>query len=457
MKTLLLGIDTLRADHLGCYGYPRPTSPHIDAMAAEGTVFLNNSSAYSFTLPSFTSMITGLHPLNHRIVMNPHSYPNVNAMILDDTIPTLAELHWDSGHVTCAVDNLFSFYSHPKWFIRGYQYHINPTMTSLPRHGRVRADEINALLFPWLRANADEDFFLFVHYWDPHGPYEAPDPKYCDLYSPRQLEDLPVSTAPSGQEYVLGAGPVDALGEEERLKVSRYDGEITFLDDRLRQLFGLLRELGIYDDMTIMLVSDHGDVMVEREQTFAHRGMWHPTHHTPMILKPPKGYVANIPAQSDALVSNVDILPTLCELAGIPLEHPIDGHSLLPLVRGEAMQVRGAQFAEGTYPHHGMPARSLRVGDWKVIRFLPEFVPPKGDPNGVKLNGRPWWPESLVELYDLASDPAETRNLVAEMPDKAAAMVQTLDEWVAEHRADADTPDPFTILMPHWELGGAIF
>jgi arylsulfatase A-like enzyme len=457
MKTLLLGIDTLRADHMSCYGYPRPTCPHVDALAAEGTVFVNNSSAYSFTLPSFTSMITGKHPLNHGIVMNPHSHPNVNAMMLDDSLPTLAELFWDSAHVTCAVDNLFSFLSHPKWFIRGYEYHINPTGTSLPRHGRVRADDVNRLLFPWLRQHAGDDFFLFVHYWDPHGPYEAPDRRFRDLYSPRKLQDLPVVTAPSGEPYVMGAGPLAALGDEERLKVGRYDGEISYLDDRLGQLFDLLQALGIYDQMTIMLASDHGDIMVEREQHFSHRGIWHPTMHTPMILKLPKGLAADPLPRSEALVSNVDILPTLIDIAGIPVAHRLDGHSLLPLVRREATQVRPALYAEGTYPHHGIPQRSLRVGSMKVIKYEPEFVPPQGAPDGVQMYGRPWWPASEVELYDLVADPAETRNLADERPDQAAAMVQQLDEWVAAHRDEPERPDSFAVLMPHWHLGGAIF
>ena len=457
MKTLLLGIDTLRADHMGCYGYPRNTCPNIDRMALDGTVFLENSSAYSFTLPSFTSMITGKHPLNHRIVMNPHSYPNINTMVVDDALPTLAELHWDNGHTTCAVDNLFSFLSHPKWFIRGYEYHINPTGTSRPLHGRVRADTVNRMLFPWLCEHADDDFFLFVHYWDPHGPYEAPDPKFRDMYSPQKLGDLPAVIAPSGDDYVMGSGPVKALGEEERLQIDRYDGEICYLDDRLGRLFGLLRELGIYDEMNIMLVSDHGDVMVEREQSFAHRGIWHPTMHTPMIVKPARSVVSDPVPTSEALVSNVDILPTLCVAAGIELEHGVDGHSLLPIMRGEALSVRAAQYAEGTYPMHGIPQRSLRIGDHKVIQFLPEFVPPQATDGGVMLKGKPWWPVHLVELYDMASDPAETKDIARERPQLAAKMVQALDEWVAAHRDDAEAPDPFTILMPHWHLSGAIF
>jgi len=457
MKALLFGIDTLRADHMSCYGYSRQTCPHIDALAREGTVFLNNSSAYSFTLPSFTSMITGKFPLNHRIVMNPHSHPNVNAMMMDDTLPTLAELFWDNGHITAAVDNLFNFLSHPKWFIRGYEYHINPTGTSRPWHGRVRADTVNRLLFPWLREHAGDDFFLFVHYWDPHGPYEAPDPRFRDLYSPRRMEDLPVVKAPSGQDYIMGAGPLERLGKKERLNIDRYDGEIAFLDDRLGQLLSLLKELGIYEEMAIMFASDHGDIMVEREQYFSHRGVWHPTLHTPLILKVPKGFVASPIPRSEALVSNVDILPTLADLADIELRHKVDGHSLLPLVRGEAAQVREALFAEGTYPHHGIPQRTLWVGDYKVIRYYPEFVPPRGSEGGVELYGKPWWPEAEVEIYDMRADPAETRSLTREQPALAERMVWELESWIEKHRDDPKAPDPFTILRPHWHLSGAIF
>ena len=161
---LLIVIDTLRADHLGCYGYPKPTSPMIDRVATEGVLFEQCFCPGIPTHPSHTTLYTGRHPISHNIV-------SLGGKVdLSDEIPVLPELLQRIGYTTCAVDNL---YDTKRWFARGYEFYINPSARH-PANLLVTCEEINARAIPWLKTHADERFFMFIHYWDPHTPYIPP-------------------------------------------------------------------------------------------------------------------------------------------------------------------------------------------------------------------------------------------------------------------------------------------
>src|SRR5438105_5034323 len=158
MNILFIVVDTLRADHLGCYGYGKPTSPAIDRLASEGVLFERCYAPGIPTTPAHTTMYTGMHPLSHNIVCHGGSVE------LDRKIPVLPELLQWAGYTTCAVDNLFDI---KPWLARGYEFYINPSHRHKMRL-LVSADEINRRAIPWLKAHAGEPFFLFVHYWEPH-------------------------------------------------------------------------------------------------------------------------------------------------------------------------------------------------------------------------------------------------------------------------------------------------
>ena len=164
MNIILIVIDTLRADHLSCYGYFRETSPTLDRLAREGVLFEDMYASGVPTGPGFTSIMTGLYPVSHKYYITPYDVPN--AYQLDDDIPVLAEILWDHGYVTAAVDNLINFRSHMKHFVRGFEYYMNPTKTSRWVHHHVTADQVNRMAVPWIRRHSYERFFLFVHYWD---------------------------------------------------------------------------------------------------------------------------------------------------------------------------------------------------------------------------------------------------------------------------------------------------
>src|ERR1044071_6299938 len=171
LNIVFIDIDTLRADHLGCYGYPKPTSPAIDSLAADGVIFDRCYAPGIPTTPAHTTIYTGMHPISHNVV----SHGGVTD--LDRKIPVLPELLQKAGYTTCAVDNLFDL---KPWLARGYEYYVNPSHRHKMRL-LVSCEEINARAIPWLRAHAGEKFFLYLHYWEPHTPY-LPPTRYRTFY-----------------------------------------------------------------------------------------------------------------------------------------------------------------------------------------------------------------------------------------------------------------------------------
>lgn len=175
MHVILFVIDTLRADHLSCYGYPRRTSPNLDTLTKAGIVFEQHITPAAHTNPAFASIITGQEPFHHGIVANLHAVTNERTMVLDDLTMTLAEVLASAGYVTIAFDNLASFISHPTWYSRGFRYYVKLT----PHPGmsaHLTSDEVNEELLPWIeRMDFSKPNFPFIHYWDPHKPYNQPE------------------------------------------------------------------------------------------------------------------------------------------------------------------------------------------------------------------------------------------------------------------------------------------
>ncbi|MCW3978227.1 MAG: sulfatase-like hydrolase/transferase, partial [Candidatus Bathyarchaeota archaeon] len=166
MKVILLVIDTLRADHLGCYGYYRETSPYMDEVAKRSVLFENAYPSDVPTQPSFTSMFTGLRGIHSGVVS--HS----KTESLSEDAPYLTEILARNGVTTAAVSTLDMM---RRWFARGFHYYFNPVAGNRRRLQQVDAEEINAVALPWIREHEDEGFFLFLHYWDPHGLYKPPE------------------------------------------------------------------------------------------------------------------------------------------------------------------------------------------------------------------------------------------------------------------------------------------
>jgi arylsulfatase A-like enzyme len=215
---VLIAIDTLRADHLGCYGYRRIGTPAIDQLASEGVRFEHAYAQVPLTLPSHTVILTGTYPMFNGV-------RDLTSPGLNQTIPTLAEIMRQNGYSTAAF--VSSFVLNSMWGLnRGfevYDYETDPGAGNNPSLLERRGDRTVGRVLDWLDSHADRPFFVWVHLYDPHSPYRPPEP-YFSRY----------------------AGHL-------------YDGEIAFDDEQLGRLFAQLRKLNLYDNSLIVLASDHGE------------------------------------------------------------------------------------------------------------------------------------------------------------------------------------------------------
>jgi arylsulfatase A-like enzyme len=424
MNVLWFCLDTLRADHLGCYGYFRETSPTLDRLAGEGVLFGGSRANAVATGPAFTSMFTGQYAINNEWYLTPFDVGDImNFSDLRGVFPEVIQDH--GGITTAAFDNLFQFASHMKQFVRGFEYYVNVTRTSRPVHHHVVGGAVNERLLPWLRQHKGEPFFVFVHYWDPHMPYNQPDEFARPFVHERgSLDDLPVKEAAAGYKYVPGWGTVDRLGDVEGpsdfqpqagapwrhpQSIDSYDGEILYTDHLIAEVLEELEACGVLDDTAVVVNADHGEQLMQHFDVWGHRGLHDGNVFTPLILWRPGLLPAGGRPPGCAL--HVDVAPTILDLLGIERPHWMDGQSLLPAVRGEAA-LPEHYFAETT------AMRSITRGGWKYI----------------------WHKFTGDELYDLAADPLEQVNLIDDEPQRTGALRAELLEWTAEQLGDRNDP-----------------
>ena len=430
MNILLMAIDTLRADHLGCYGYARPTSPSIDRLASEGVRCTNFMAPGIPTHPSFTTLFSGQHPIRHGVVA--HNGRNE----LDAKTPTLAQLFRERGFTTASFDNLPS---HRSYFGRGFDIQSD---ASLQRGCGllVSCEEINAGLIPFLRNSSQNDkpFFAFVHYWDPHTPYWAP-PRYRSLFysgdpcapSKRSLD--PLYAHPLGPRWRdtwfkkvltdLGRPP-GALLSDADFVAALYDQEIRHLDDGIGDVLEVLDETGLSENTLVVLLADHGECMTEHGIYFDHHGLYGENLRVPLIVRLP-GSVPPGRAVTP-LIQHLDILPTLCEFADLRLPECVDGVSAWGLISGQRNEDRLADFLV-TEECSWQMKWALRNTKWNFI-----------------LARQPdWYGTPHRELYDLVSDPHELYNLAEEKPEIARELEGELEGWIKNRLKDAGrTCDP---------------
>ncbi len=409
MNLLWIVIDTLRADHLGCYGYFRDTSPTMDRLAGDGVLFRDFYASAIATGPGFTSLFTGRSALGHGFYLTPWNIPN--APLLDDDIPTLPELVQDAGQcATVALDNLINFRSHMKQFVRGFEFYINVTRSSQWTHHHVAGGEVNQRLIEWLEQYGGQPFFAFVHYWDPHTPYNQPEPyRFHFKHEKGNLGDLRVKRAPAGYDYVPGWGRVGDLFEgDEQHSIDLYDGEIRYVDHCLEEVMEALARLGLLSDTAVVLTSDHGEQLGQHD-CYGHARIYEECVRVPLILWGPRFFPRG--AVVEGFAQHADVAPTILDLLGVQVPRGMDGQSLLPRVRGEGA---GPEFI---VMEDGME-RALRRGPWKLIQTK----------------------QGRAELYDLERDPCEVESLVEREADRSQAMGEELAAWVQARLAGR--PDP---------------
>lgn len=430
MNVLLIAIDTLRADHLGCYAYRRPTSPVIDGLAGQGALCSNFMAPGIPTHPSFTSLFCGQHPIRHGVVAQGGKHE-----LAGDT-PTLPQLFLERGYLTAAFDNLAG--GSKAYFGRGFEIQVD----SSRRRGcglMVTCEEINSRLLPFLEqcGASGEKFFAFAHYWDPHTPYWAP-PRYRSLFFKGNPFD-PAKTLEPLYRHQLGAewkktwlrrvledtgrDPDAALTDPDYV-AALYDQEVRYVDDGVGNVLQTLAEGGLAENTLVLLLSDHGECLTEHGIYFDHHGLYSENLSVPLIARLP----GHIPAGSrvNTLLQHQDILPTLCEAAGLRLPEKIDGRSAWGLLTGRPAPERPAEVFV-TEECSWQKKWAWRDARYHFIRAL------EAD----------WYGNPMQELYDLSLDPRQTCNLAAQKPELVRELEGRLQGWIADRLAACGrTSDP---------------
>ncbi len=418
MNIVLVSIDTLRADHLECYGYHRPTSPTLAALAREGVLFENYFAPAIPTDPSFASTFTGLNDYAHRIagVIPPRAVP--------EDAPWLPELLAAAGYHACAADNLRG---HAKFFERGYADYVVPDMAAdKERRVKRNAEHVTAVAVEQLgRLPADRPFFQFVHYWDPHTAYWPP-PPYDGMFYDGDATDPRNLSMHKARAYSFPAwGWIDPAVTDMDYVIAQYDAEIAYNSEHLGAYFDALKARGLYDDTLIVVFSDHGEVLDKHEGFFDHHGLYDDNVHVPLIAKLPGGELAG--TRVGALTQTLDVPPTLLRAAGVEPPEAMEGLDLLALA-GDAQAPGHRQLflGEGTW----QVKRGVRTRRWKFIRAASDSLMHN------------WHATALRELYDVEKDPEEQTNLANVEPLIAAELERRLDNWLTAMKEWCGWDDP---------------
>ncbi|HVR44637.1 MAG TPA: sulfatase-like hydrolase/transferase [Thermoanaerobaculia bacterium] len=355
-NVLLITLDTTRADRIGAYGWQRAETPHLDALAREGIVFENCIAPSGYTLPSHSSIMTGLYPPRHGVRLNGEA-------ALADSRTTLAERLSERGYATAAF--VAAFVLDKRWGLaQGFdhyddEFQLDPGQRLDLARVQRPADEVVDAALEWLEGrDRAKAFFGWVHLYDPHVPYDPPEPF---------------------RSRFAAGGPS-----------SLYDGEIAFVDSQLARLLKWLDRENLANDTVVIVVGDHGEGLGSHGEGEHGYYVYDYTVRVPLILRVPGVPATRVRTQ----VRTIDLLPTLADLVmGQPAE-PVQGTTLLPLLDGDSADHPPYAYSESmvTYLQYGWSALySLRTNDYKYIE-----APRR-------------------ELYELGTDPGETVNRFDDM------------------------------------------
>jgi len=391
---MFITIDTTRADHLGCYGNNEVKTPRIDEFAREAVLFEHCYSPAHSTNPSHTSMFMSLYQKDHNVTNNRLVLPED-----DRFLPKVfkANEYRTAGFISAAHLG----------FANGFGRGLDSI--DVPPGWRT-GDETNDAAIKWLKEYSEEEpeepYYVWIHFFDPHTLYEPP-PPYDKMYNKTSDERMDFATKWKESEL---EGFYEFFSESQDPEYYRnlYKGEVSFLDSQLGRLFDNMKELGIYDDTTIVIVADHGENMGDHGRYFEHKGLYDSTTWVPLIIKPAGGRYSGRRGQ---LVSSVDIYPTLLELVGLKQELPIRGISLKGILSDpDHEEIRDGVFS-CTY-HYDYQVRKT-TSDKIFIKTLED--------------GRLWC--KGLEIYDV-EDIAQEHNLAQNYPELADEFDEEVEEYL---------------------------
>ena len=434
---LLISIDTLRADHLSCYGYARHTSPNIDRIALEGAIFRQAYSTAAWTPPAHASMLTGLLPSQHGVI---------DQNKLGQDVPTLAELLQKNGYRTAGFVNnsqvgalvgldkghedfieVWLGAEDKNIFHRGAGFLARKFFEIVGRDDDG-AHKTNQSVLKWFeeRGSRSQPFYVFLHYIDVHNPYKAPHP-----FRFRFLNDKVKRTVDLEKIWLIAQNPLVCLTDEieltdDELNVLKalYDGEISYLDHKIGELLGEMRKRGLLEKTFLIITADHGEHFGEHG-LFSHvASVYEPVIHIPLIIRYPEMIDAG--QEIEQIVQLIDIFPTVLNVAQIQTEANgiLQGKDLLPLQKNcnyhdyliAEWEGRIPFFVKDRIPTNGKmnllevftnKLTAIRSGNEKLI---------------VESNGKSY-------LYDLSMDPFENIDIAETKPAVADSLRHKLEEW----------------------------
>jgi arylsulfatase A-like enzyme len=342
---ILISMDTTRADHLSCYGFNKKTTPNIDKLAKDGVLFEQCISSNAKTLPAHSTMLTGTNPVYHGVHDN-------SGYSLSAENRTLAEVLKEKGFKTGAV--ISSFVLERRFGLnQGFDDYEDTFRETIPgaHLAERKGDEATQVANEWLVKNRDEDFFLFLHYYDPHDAYIPPEPFASDFSD------------------------------------NLYAGEIAYTDFCIKQVLDKLKELKIYDDSLIIIVGDHGEGLGDHGEETHGYFIYQSSLHVPLIVRFPEGQYSR--KRIPQTVGIVDIVPTVCGWLGIEPPAECVGQDLTAYLEDESLSDRFIYSESLTPTEYGCSSLlSMVSGPWKYIQ------------------------SSAPEMYNLQQDPGELENLI---------------------------------------------
>ena len=447
MNILLIDIDTLRPDHLGCYGYKRNTSPNIDAIAQEGVLYTDYYCSDAPCLPSRSALMTGRFGIHTGIVGHGGTAAEMRSSGSDRGMQDRCMFHnlpavlKRAGYFTASISS-FPERHGAWWFHAGF----NETYDIPNKRGLEIANEVSPTALDWLERNKSRDnWFLHVHYWDPHTPYRTPlsegEPfadailpqeewmnesllkeqreKEVGQHTPREVSGYAPDTDPALPRYL---GEIKDMSDF-RKNINGYDTGVWYADKHVGYLIEKLKEMGVYEDTAIIITADHGESLGEGGAYDEHGMADHIVTHIPMIIKWPGGAKGAI---SHGFHYNLDLLPSLIDLLGGVKEPKvrikINGKPLPALYDGESYadtvltgKDGGREYLVVSQCCH-ICQRGVRFGKWMYLRNYHD--------------GYHLLPDD--ELYDVEADPHKLNNLAEQNPQVCWQGSYILEHWLAE-------------------------
>lgn len=412
-NVLLIGIETLRADHVGCLGYDRETTPTLDRLAQEGVLCARAMSTSAWTLPSVMSVMTSLNPNVHQTQTYKDRLPG--------EVTTLAEVLKANGYTTVGfvsnpvLDGKYGF-SDGFDFYDDFTISLDAGLDIFAKHSETLNDQqivntgelVTQMAAHWLQRNQDEPFFMFVFYIDPHYDYVPPAP-FDTMFDPGYAGDI--DGRGIHKEPRHSQRPSD---RDLQHLLALYDGEIRYTDGCVAELLRVFATSGVLVNTIVVLFGDHGDEFYEHGKTAHGRTLYDEIIHVPLIFREPGRFPPG--KRINAVTSQIDIMPTILDYLGVSCEGPMQGASLRPLIEGKAERLHETVWAEVNAWIH---VQAVVCNHHKLIR---------------NVSNDTW------EFYYLHLDPDELTNWYAQpsKTDVQLALMGQWERWIRDNTAFAE-------------------